>query len=169
MGKRVFIKQGSKNIPRLGRRSESQETDDSKNYNHLQPFDSKFIFDFLSDEMLVGDGGLKFISWDDLDKALELDSGLKHKLSSVATDKEVEELRKFAYDMNLIEDHDMYGLPGDRSKNSNKIYQNFVPFETQKNHKYNNNENDFYYYYTNEVKRNENNLKTNRFPKLFTK
>jgi hypothetical protein len=165
LGKRVFIKQGSKNIPRLGRRSESQDTDDSKNYNHLQPFDSKFMFDFLSDEMLVGD--LKFLSWDDLDKALESDSGLKQKLSSIARDKEVEELRKFAYDMNMIGDHDMYGLPGDRNKN-NKIYQNFVPFDSQKSQKYNNDENDFYYYYTNEVKRNENNLKTNRFPKLFS-
>ena len=143
----------------MGRRSEVKETDDSKNYNHLQPFDSKFIFDFLQDEMLIGDGDLKFLSWDDLDKALESDSALKQKLTSIARDKEVEELRKFAYDMNLIEDHDMYG--------NNKIYQNFIPFEAQKNHKYDNNENDLYYYYTNEVKRNDKNLKMNSFPKLF--
>ncbi|XP_070507408.1 uncharacterized protein ETH [Chironomus tepperi] len=167
LGKRVFIKQGSKNIPRLGRRSESHDTDDSKNYNHVQPFDSKFILDFLQDEMMIGDGDLKFLSWDDLDKALELDSTLKQKLTSIARDKEIEELRKFAYDMNLIGDHDMYGITGDQNKN-NKIYQNFIPFETQNNHKYDNNENDFYYYYTNEVKRNGKSLKTNRFPKLFT-
>lgn len=143
----------------MGRRSEVQETDDSKNYNHLQPFDSKFIFDFLQDEMLIGDGDLKFLSWEDLDKALESDSTLKQKLTSIARDKEVGELRKFAYDMNLIEDHDTFG--------NNKMYQNFIPFEAQKSHLYDNNENDLYYFYTNEVKRNDKNLKMNHFPKLF--
>lgn len=113
--------------------------------------------------MLIGDGDLKFLSWDDLDKALESDSALKKKLTSIARDKEIEELRKFAYNMNLMEDHGIYGASGDRSKN-NKFYQNFVPFETQKNFKYDNNENDFYYYYTNEVKKNDKNFKTNRFP-----
>lgn len=154
LGKRVFIKQGSKNIPRLGRRSDPGE--DNKNYNHVQPFDSKFIFDFLSDEILIGDGDLKFLSWEDLDKALESDSTLKQKLSSIARDKEVEELRKFAYDMNLIDDKD--------TSMTNKVYQKFIPYDNQR---YNSNENDVYYYYAHDMKRGDKNMKTEHYPKLF--
>lgn len=95
-GKRnPFIKQGGKNVPRLGRRSDplTRTVDEGKLYNHVQPFDSKFILDFLTDDLFI-DGELKFVSWNDFDKALEADTGLKKKLASIARDNEVSELKR---------------------------------------------------------------------------
>lgn len=64
------MSQGSKNVPRLGRRSgyASNQVEELKYYNHVQPFDSKFILDFLSNELFIGAGDLKFVSWNDFDK-----------------------------------------------------------------------------------------------------
>lgn len=39
-----------------------------KSYNHVQPFDSKFMLDILSDELFIGEGDLKFVAWEDFDK-----------------------------------------------------------------------------------------------------
>lgn len=143
------MKPGGKNIPRLGRRSGGLGTDE-KFYSHVQPFDSKFILDFLSDELSIDNGDLKFLSWDDLDRALESDASLKEKLSNIARDKEIEELKRIANKMSRDIDHEVIAY-GDMT--SNNIYQKFVPYGTDRSGKFNNNENDIYYYYNNEVKR----------------
>ncbi|KAG5677294.1 hypothetical protein PVAND_007063 [Polypedilum vanderplanki] len=171
LGKRVFIKQGSKNIPRLGRRSyQPNVVEELKYYNHVQPFDSKFILDFLSDELLIGEGDLKFLSWSDLDRALENDASLKEKLSTIARDKEVEELRKFAYQMSKDDDNEINMRPYGSDRTQNKIFQKFIPYDSSsKDLKYNNKENDVYYYYSNEIKRSNKNNKIDDFKKLFSK
>lgn len=165
MGKRVFVKQGGKNIPRLGRRSGPMTAEELKFYNHVQPFDSKFILDFLSDELFIGEGDLKFLSWQDLDLALESDPALKAKLANIARDKEVEELRKYANAMSKDDNsNEVVSRYGDTSS---KMYQKFIPYEGQNNFKYNNMENDIYYYYTNEVKRNSKADKVDQLNKIF--
>lgn len=149
------MKQGTKNIPRLGRRSFPNAIEELKYYNHVQPFDSKFMVDFLSDELVIGDGDLKFVSWNDFDKALESDTELYHKLTNIARDKEIEELKKLMYQTGDDYDNEVASRPrayGDPS--TNKIYQKFIPFDGAKQSKYNNRENEVYYY-NNEVKRGE--------------
>jgi hypothetical protein len=167
----VFIKQGSKNIPRLGRRSgQPNLIEELKFYNHVQPFDSRFILDFLSDELFIGEGDLKFLSWDDLDRALETDASLKEKLSNIARDKEVEELRKFAYQMSKDDDHEVVMRPYNSDSPQSKVFQKYIPFDNPKDFKYNNKENDVYYYYSNEVKRaNKNDKNVEELKKLFSK
>lgn len=158
----MFVKPGGKNIPRLGRRSGPMTAEEEKFYNHVQPLDSKFILDFLSDELFIDDGDLKFVSWNDFDKALEFDASLKEKLTNIARDKEVHELKKIANKMTR-DDTDVvqYGDPG-----SNSIYTKFVPYEGTKSYKYNNNENDIFYYY-NEVKRSGKEKNVEQLKKLF--
>jgi hypothetical protein len=137
-------------------------TAEEKFYSHVQPFDSKFILDFLSDELFIDDGDLKFLSWDDLDRALESDATLKEKLSNIARDKEVHELKKIANQMTRDDTEVVaYGDPG-----SNNIYTKFVPYEGTKNYKFNNNENDIFYYY-NEVKRSVKDKNVEQLKKLF--
>ena len=92
---------------------------------------------------------MKSLSWDDLDRALESDTALKEKLSTIARDKEIDELKQIANQMTR-DDHEVVSY-GDTSNNN--IYQKYVPYEGAKNYKYNNNENDIFYYYTNEAKR----------------
>lgn len=160
LGKRnnFFIKQGSKNIPRIGRRSSlsPNPVEELKYYNHVQPFDSKFMLDFLSDELFVGNGDLKFVSWADFDKALASDTQLKMKLTSIARDKEIDELKKLVYatsDGN--NESEVYGRPVMyNDPTTQKIYQKFIPYDASDNFKYNNVENDAYFYHNNnEVKR----------------
>lgn len=137
---------------------------EEKFYSHVQPFDTKFILDFLSDELFIDDGDLKFLSWDDLDRALESDATLKEKLSTIARDKEVHELKKIANQMTRDDTEVVaYGDPG-----TNNIYTKYVPYEGTKNYKFNNNENDIFYYYTNEVKRGvKDNKNVEQLKKLF--
>lgn len=72
---------------------------------------------------------------------------MKKKLSSVARDKEMEDLKKLVY--NTGSDDDAYG----RSAYKEPVYQTFVPYD-RNNFKYNNVENDVYYYHqNNDVKR----------------
>lgn len=157
LGKRnnFFIKQGGKNVPRLGRRSgyQSNTVEELKYYNHVQPFDSKFMVDFLSDE-LFSNGDLKFISWNDFDKALESDVELKKKLTSIARDKEIDELKKLIN--NSSDDNEVYGRPiMYTDANNKKVYQKFIPYDSNGNgnFKYNNMENEVYYYQHHDDKR----------------
>lgn len=131
------MKQGSKNIPRLGRRSDPYSSDSGRNYNHVQPIDSKFLFDFLNSND-ISEGDLKFLSWDDLDRALESDGKLKQKLASIARDNEIEQLRRFAMEVHQLDD----------GKNR-QVPHKFVPYDSH--------ENDVYYYYNgiNDDKRSE--------------
>lgn len=115
---------------------------EEKFYSHVQPFDTKFIVDFLSDELFIDNGDLKFLSWDDLDRALESDSALKEKLSNIAREKKIDELKKIASQMTRDIDHEVVS---------------YIPYEGTKNYKYNNNENDIFYYYTNDLKRSAKN------------
>lgn len=110
----------------------------------MQPFDSKFVLDFLSDELFIGEGDLKFISWNDFDKALESDTELKKKLTSIAREKEVDELKKLMYKTSNDQENEVYGRPNDQSKM--KTYQKFIPYGGATNYKYNNMENEVYYY-----------------------
>lgn len=139
-------------------------TAEEKFYSHVQPFDTKFILDFLSNELFVDHGDLKFLSWDDLDRALESDTALKEKLSNIARDKEIDELKQIANQMTRDVDHEVVAY-GDTSNNN--IYQKYVPYEGAKNYKYNNNENDIFYYYTNEAKRGGKNTDVEQLKKLF--
>ncbi|KXJ82660.1 hypothetical protein RP20_CCG012465 [Aedes albopictus] len=114
-----FLKQ-SKSVPRIGRRSglftehsapqdnsnwferfmrpakrplSSPPTDNGKLYNKVRPLDLHHIIDILSDDLFFG-SDLKFISWDVLDQALEEDPELMGKLSALARDKEVHQLKQ---------------------------------------------------------------------------
>lgn len=118
-----------------------------KFYNHVQPFDSKFILDFLSDEIFIGDGDLKFVSWNDFDKALESDTELKKKLTSIAREKEVDELKKLVYKTNES-DNEVYGHPMSsyNDVSPKNVYQKFVPYGEGNNYKYNNMENEVFHY-----------------------
>uniref|UniRef100_A0A1B0CW38 Putative ecdysis triggering hormone n=1 Tax=Lutzomyia longipalpis TaxID=7200 RepID=A0A1B0CW38_LUTLO len=97
-----FFFKGLKNVPRMGRRNDlmaeekSPEDDDSMriqkrgqppassgNYNNVQPFDLRLLFDILADDYT----DLKFVSWRDFDEALEADTVLFEKLSQVAKEK----------------------------------------------------------------------------------
>lgn len=157
LGKRNnFIKQGAKNVPRLGRRSGfvPNTAEQLKFYNHVQPFNSKFILDFLSDDFAINDGDLKFVSWNDFDKALESDTELKNKLTSISRDKEIDELKKLIYATN-DDENEVYGRPlAYNDPRTNKIYQKFVPYDRNNHFKYNNMENDVFYYNNNDAKRN---------------
>jgi hypothetical protein len=124
-----------------------------KFYNHVQPFNTKFILDFLSDDV-ISEGDLKFISWNDFDKALEADTELKSKLASISRDKEIEELKRLIDTTNEVE-NDVYGRPVSyNDPTTNKIYQKFVPYDRNNHFKYNNMENEVYYY-NNDVKRSK--------------
>lgn len=155
LGKRTnnnFIA-GVKNIPRVGRRSGfTQSAEDMKFYSHVQPFNSKFILDFLSDELSINDGDLKFVSWNDFDKALESDTELKNKLTSISRDKEIDELKKLIHTTS-DDDNEVYGRPMYNDGASNKIYQKFIPYDKNSHFKYNNMENEVYYYNNNDGKR----------------
>lgn len=127
------MKQGGKNVPRLGRRngyqSQKMSPAELKYYSHVQPFDSKFILDFLADESFISEGDLKFVSWSDFDKALEIDPELKSKLIAIARDKEINELKK------LISD----------SNDDDKGHITFVPYGAAANFGYNIDRDAYYY------------------------
>lgn len=127
----------------MGRRSGSSPIEQFKSYqyNHVQPFDSKFVLDFLTDEVL-GEENLKFVSWNDLDKALESDYELKKKLTTIATEKEIEDLKKLVYKTSDSV-NEFYGHTANM-----KPYQEFIPYgyDPTNIYKYNNVENDVYYY-----------------------
>jgi hypothetical protein len=92
---------------------------------------------------------LKFISWNDFDRALESDSELKSKLTSISRDKEIEELKRLID----TDDNEVYGRPVSyNDPTTNKISQKFVPYDRNNHFKYNNMENEVYYY-NNEGKR----------------
>ncbi|GAB0094602.1 ecdysis triggering hormone [Sergentomyia squamirostris] len=92
-----FFFKGLKNVPRMGRRNDLQLQEDSlvtdearkiakrapKNYNNVQPFDLRILFDILSDDL----SDLKFVSWRDFDEALEADTELFQKLALVAKER----------------------------------------------------------------------------------
>lgn len=114
-----FLKQ-SKSVPRIGRRgyvdsSNPEETVGSwyqryvqpgkrmseldtenfiRNYNLVQPFDIKVVLQSILSNDEKQQSKLKFVSWDDFDQALQSDTQLFVKLSSIARDKEIEELKK---------------------------------------------------------------------------
>lgn len=118
-----------------------------KFYNHVQPFDSDFVLDFLSDEIVVGEGELKFVSWNDFDKALESDSELKTKLTKIAREKEIEELKKFVQNANkeANESYDHSMTYNDLSPKT--VYQKFIPYGGGNSYKYNDMENEIFHYH----------------------
>lgn len=75
---------------------------------------------------------------------LETDAELKKKLTSIARDNEIEDLKKLIY---KIGDEEFYN----RNEQSKNVYQKFIPYDAHNN--YNNVENDVYYYQNNDVKR----------------
>uniref|UniRef100_A0A336MWE6 CSON005895 protein n=1 Tax=Culicoides sonorensis TaxID=179676 RepID=A0A336MWE6_CULSO len=107
-----FLKQ-SKSVPRIGRRNQfvdqsfpeeqtpaawydrlllpSKRQSPLNNYNNVLPFDDTFL-NALTDDLLPLDAPLKFVSWNDLDLALENDSQLREKLINVAQEKQLDEL-----------------------------------------------------------------------------
>lgn len=91
----------------------------------MQPFDSKFMIDFLTGELFAGNGDLKFVSWDDFDKALESDTGLKKKLANISQDKEIAELKNLIYST-TDNDNEVYERPSTKPR---KFYQKFIPYD----------------------------------------
>lgn len=86
---------------------------------------------------------------------LESDGELKKKLSSIARDKEIDDLKKLVYKTS-DEDNEVYGRPVSyQDSTSKKIYQKFIPYDGNNNFKYNNMENEVYYYQNNDVKRSK--------------
>lgn len=150
----------SRNVPRIGRRDGSYKTfnndvEELKYYSKIQPFDSKFILDLLSDEFFK-DGGIKFVTWNDFDKALESDPEFYRKLASIAREKEINELRSLMYDTKNDEDNEVsvVGYPHALGNpTNNKIFQKFIPMEGNKQFKYNNRENEVFQYRNNDVKK----------------
>lgn len=155
----LFVKQ-SKSVPRIGRRNGSYKTfnndvEELKYYSKIQPFDSKYILDLLSDEFFTN-GGIKFVTWDDFDKALESDPEFYRKLASIAREKEINELRSLMYESKNDEDNEVsvVGYPHALGNPStNKIFQKFIPMEGHKQFKYNNRENEVFQYRNNDVKK----------------
>ncbi|XP_055610298.1 uncharacterized protein LOC129757192 [Uranotaenia lowii] len=143
-----FLKQ-SKSVPRIGRRggyfatsnnwfdrlmspakrplmTEDSESDVNRGvYNKVRPLDLHHIIDILSDDLFFG-SDLKFISWDVLDKALEEDPELLGKLSALARDKEVHQLKQLLTDNKdeLIQYVPLEGTGGGQPANihSSKAY-----------------------------------------------
>lgn len=110
-----------------------------KFYNHVQPFDSKFILDFLTNELFVGESDLKFVSWEDFDEALESDTDLKKKLSQIATDRKIDELKEMIRTAN-DDDNNVVERPSGEPR---KVYQKFIPFDSSR---YESSQNDVYHY-----------------------
>lgn len=113
-------------------------------YNHVQPFDSKFVLDILTDE-ITGNDDFRFVTWSDFDKALDVDSELKKKLTRIAKEKEVEDLRKLVYKTSNAENNIDAAFD---NASVGKFYQKFVPYgnDFAKNNKYQNMENEVYFY-----------------------
>jgi hypothetical protein len=148
LGKRnnPFIKQqSSKNIPRIGRRSDlsaANVVDDTKCFSHVQPLNPKFLTDFFTNNMICDeqDLDLKFVSWDELDKALELDKQLKTKLMKIAFNGELDDLKKKIFKTNSDSSNTAQPL------SSQDYFQEFVPYDAENKYKYRNMENDAYFY-----------------------
>lgn len=146
LGKRTnpFIKQqGGKNIPRIGRRSSVASLgDDTKCFNHVQPLNPKFLTDFFANNIICDvEADLKFVSWDELDKALELDKQLKSKLINIAFNGEADDLRKKIFSKTNSD-----GLSAVQPLLSQDYFQEFVPYDGGDRNKYRNMENDAYFY-----------------------
>lgn len=60
-------------------------------YNNVLPFDDTFL-NAITDDSLPLDAPLKFVSWNDLDLALENDNQLREKLIDLAQEKQLDEL-----------------------------------------------------------------------------
>lgn len=63
-----------------------------KPYNNVFPFDKKLLNFYLQKSMSDPELAFRFISWDDLDKALEFDELLYSKMFNLAKDKTDDEL-----------------------------------------------------------------------------
>lgn len=68
-----------------------RQTPSLLNYNNVLPFDDSFL-DAITDDLLPLDAPLKFVSWNDLDLALENDNQLREKLINLAQEKQLDEL-----------------------------------------------------------------------------
>lgn len=66
---------------------ELPERQSLKQYSSIQPFDSKSLHHLLATDA-INENDIKFISWDDLDMALENDDGLFEKLLALANDQQ---------------------------------------------------------------------------------
>lgn len=112
--------------------------DETKCFNHVQPLNPKFLTDFFSNNIICDEAELKFVSWDDLDKALESDEQLKSKLINIAFNGELDDLRK-----KILVKSNPIGRAQPLS--SQDYFQEFVPYDGD-HFKYRNMENDAYFY-----------------------
>ena len=149
LGKRnEFLGQGDKHIPRIGKHQDfSQDVEELKFYNHIQPMDSKFVLDFLTKELFQGDHDLKFVAWNDFDAALETDTEFKQKLELIAKEKKIDELKKLAEENAEKEQKFFIERP---STEPRKFYQKFIPYDASDSGV---RENDDFYYNVDVVKR----------------
>lgn len=101
---------------------ELPEKQSLKQYSSIQPFDSKSLHHLLATDTLT-ENDIKFISWDDLDMALENDDGLFEKLLALANDQQsmpmlAEKLSQDAFvPLNRDESSDKYYYRVNRSGN----------------------------------------------------
>lgn len=109
--------------------------DDAKCFNHVQPLNPKFLSDFFSNNIICDEADLKFIAWDELDKALESDKQLKSKLINIAFNGELDDLRK-----KILVKSSADGSSGAQSQD---YFQEFVPYDGGDRFR---NQNDAYFY-----------------------
>lgn len=91
-------------------------------YRKVQPFDSNFLIDIISNENINTDD-FKFVSWKDFDIALESDTELYAKLESLAkTERELSELTDKIEVNHFVPLNEVHGHGGSRYKEGNSIY-----------------------------------------------
>lgn len=136
-----FYLKVAKNVPRLGRRSDSLVPDPAHNdermpswferimtaskrdlsgakgaYNKVLPFDPNLMFDLATStgnsQSGVNSDDLKFVSWRDFDIALESDTELFDKLTELAKGEEDLDMRQIEFQQFVPLSHNVGGGTG---------------------------------------------------------
>ena len=75
----------------------------SQAYNFVQPFDMQFLFNLIANESEFDQSNLKFISWEDFDKAIESDTQLLKKLYELGKEHRAEQFHEIREEEPLIQ------------------------------------------------------------------
>lgn len=82
----------------------------AKDLNNIRPVDSKKLTNYLAND-LMGGSDLKFVAWDDFDKALESDPILFHKLHNIGKIQNYNDILEFvrgSEDISVVNLNDDY-------------------------------------------------------------
>lgn len=86
-------------------------------YNYVQPFDMQFLFNLLANDSDFDESNLKFISWEDFDKAIESDTQLLKKLYELGKEHRAEQFHEIHDEEPMI-----HTLGGGQNPGYNHIY-----------------------------------------------